>query len=87
LLVEAFAQRVTAQLLDQLGIGAAVGGAHPPIHACGRALANQVMGTSRAGVYLQRQNLPLPPGQVLDLPHETGADPVADEVGESLLFI
>ena len=31
----------------------AVGGAHPHINACGRTLANQVMGAVRAGVYPQ----------------------------------
>jgi hypothetical protein len=33
---------------DLLDIGAAVGGAHPHINACGRTLANQVMGAARA---------------------------------------
>ena len=37
LLVETLPPGETPQLLDQLGIGAAVGGAHPHIHACGRA--------------------------------------------------
>ena len=37
LIVETLPPGETAQLLDQLGIGAAVCGAHPHIHACGRA--------------------------------------------------
>jgi len=46
-----------------------------------------VMGAARAGVYLQGQHLCLPPGQDLDLRDEPRADPVADQVGESLLLI
>jgi hypothetical protein len=38
-------------------------------------------------VHLQSQHLRLPPGQDLDLRHEPRADPVADEVGETLLLI
>lgn len=42
----------------------------PHVHACGRALANQVMGSARAGVRLQGELLRLPPGQDLDLRYE-----------------
>ena len=71
LLVETLPPGETPQLLDQLSIGASVGGAHPHIHGCGTGC----------------QHLRLPTGQVLELRHETGADPVADEVGKSLLLI
>ena len=81
LLIEALAAGETPQLLDQLGIGAAVGPAHPRIHACGRALADQVLGAARAGVHMQRQHLGLQPGRDLDLRHQPRADPVAGEVG------
>lgn len=45
------------------------------------------MGTAQAGVHPQGQHLRLPPGQDFELRHKTRADPVADEIGESLLLV
>jgi hypothetical protein len=45
------------------------------------------MGAARAGVHAQGQHLLLPPGQDFELRHKTRADPVADEIGESLLLV
>lgn len=44
------------------------------------------MGAARAGFNPQGQHLRLPPGHDLVLRHKTWADPVADEIGESLLL-
>jgi hypothetical protein len=45
------------------------------------------MGATRAGIHLECQHLRPSPGPDLDLRHKARADPVADEVGETLLLI
>lgn len=45
------------------------------------------MGAARAWVDLHHQHLRLPPEQDLDLRRQPRADPVADQVGESLLLV
>jgi len=57
LLVESFTPHEAAQLLDQLGVGSPVGGAHPDIDATGRSFSLEVVRTARAGMDLHCQYL------------------------------
>ena len=75
LLVEGFAPPEAAELLDQLAVGPAVGGANPHVHAAVHPLALEVMRAARAWVDLHRQQVGAPP---------RGAP--ADRVGAVLLF-
>lgn len=87
LLVEALTPREAAQLLDQLGVGAAVRRAHPDVDAGSRPFTDQVMRTARTGVDLQGQHLLPAPRQDLDLRNEARADAVAEHVRQPLLQV
>ena len=67
LLVEAFAAREASELLDQLGVGATVGRAHPDVHAAGGSLPREMVRSGRARMHLHREHLRPPPGEDLDL--------------------
>jgi len=87
LLVEALPSRKAAQLLDQLGVGAAVARADTDVDTRGGPLPVQVVRPARARVHPQSQGLRSAPGKDLDLRHDPRADAVTDEVGHSLLQV
>src|SRR5439155_13704885 len=87
LLVEALAPREPAQLVDQLTVGATIGGAHADVHTALRPLTGEMVRSGGTGIDVDGQHLRSPPGEDLDLGNDPGGDGVAYEVGHALLQI
>lgn len=64
LLVEALAPRKAAELVDQLGVGAPIRGAHADVDSGGGSFADQVVRPARARMDLQGRHLRPAPGRV-----------------------